>query len=744
MTHSAAPRPSTPEQAKEMGLLPGEFERITEILGRTPNFTELCIYSVMWSEERSLKTSRRWLGGLYGNGRQPDAGGEGKRAGVIDLGDGLECVFRLEAHRPLSGGEAGADRTAGAGSFSRDLLTMGALPAALLNTIHLGPLEEGRTRAMLSAVVKEAGEYSHALDVQATGGTVFFDEGYLDNPVLNTLSVGLLDTSAVISSRAQGIGNPVYIAGALTGTEGAQRAGDPFQEKLLLEAAMELAQTGAIEGMRDISNGGLCCAVPEMCAAGLTGMDIHLDLVPLSKPDMEPFEIVLSETKGRLLFAARSGHEEAVAEVFAKWGLSAVKIGEVTGNPVARYLVNGEQAAGLPTESLLPGGTPVYEEELGKPEHTAESSAFSIDRIAEPKDLVVVARQLLANPNIAGRRWLNAQYLPEKITEPEPEPESDLESDPESEEQNGTDIQPTDAAVVRIGETGKALVMAVGCNPRYAEADPEIGAMIAVAEAARSISCTGGVPAAATIRFNAGDPLHPDVHRQLAGSARGIGAVCRSLEIPVADIGVNYCSRTIPAEGNKQKVMPAPVVGMIGVMKDSSLLTAMDFKYKGDLIYLLGESRNEISSSEYLASFHGVRNSPPPWFDPEQEVSLQLCVRGLIANNYISSAHDVGAGGLFITLAEMAMPDELGFDIVTDSEIRRDAFLFGESQSRVVVTVVEDYEEEFLDFVGEAGVQVVLLGHVTKGRITVDDINFGAIGDLRKIYDGAIEEEMTP
>jgi phosphoribosylformylglycinamidine synthase len=747
MAKSAALEPATLEQAREMGLLPEEFDTIKEILGRTPNFTEMCVYSVMWSEHCSYKNSIKWLKTLPKDGPHMLVKAGEENAGLVDIGDGVGCAFKIESHNHPSAIEPYQGAATGVGGINRDIFTMGARPVAQLNSLRFGKLDDARTQWLLAGVVKGIGDYGNAFGIPIVGGEVYFDESYQANPLVNAMSVGLVDSSRIISSKARGVGNPVYIVGSATGKDGIKGAsfaskditedsakdlpsvqvGDPFQEKLLLEATMELAQTDAIAGMQDMGAAGITCSTSEMSAGGKVGMDIHLDRVPLRQEGMKPFEILLSESQERMLMVIKKGREEEVKRIFEKWDLHAEEIGVVTEGPMVRYFMNGELVGEIPAESLvLGGGAPVYEREYREPAYYAEAKKFSIDQIPEPKDLVVVARQLLANPNICSKRWIYEQYDSMVGTV------------------NMSTNRPSDAAVVNIKNSNKALVMTVDCNSRYVNADPEIGTMIAVSEAARNITCSGGEPSAITNCLNFGNPYNPEVYWQFVGAIKGMGEACRKFGTPVTGGNVSFYNQTVGEDGSARPVYPTPTIGMIGVMKDKSLLTTLNFKYKGDLIYLLGEPKNDINSSEYLASYHGVRNSPAPWFDLNEEFRLQECMRGLIRNNCISSAHDVSDGGLFVTLVEMGMPGLLGFDVVTDSEIRRDAFLFGESQSRIAVTVVEEYEDEFLDFVGEAGVQVMLLGHVTKGRVTIDDINFGSISDLKEVYDHAIAEEMKP
>jgi phosphoribosylformylglycinamidine synthase len=742
---SASTQIATLDQAREMGLRPDEFDKITEILGRTPNFTEMCVYSVMWSEHCSYKNSIKWLKTLPKDGPHMLVKAGEENAGLVDIGDGMGCAFKIESHNHPSAIEPYQGAATGVGGINRDIFTMGARPVAQLNSLRFGKLDNPRTKWLMAGVVKGIGDYGNAFGIPTVGGEVYFDESYQSNCLVNAMSVGLIDTKKIISAKAKGPGNPVFIVGSATGKDGIKGAsfaskditaesakdlpsvqvGDPFQEKLLLEATMELAETDAIVGMQDMGAAGITCSTSEMSAGGGVGMDIHLDKVPTRQAGMQPFEILLSESQERMLIVVRKGQEEVVNRIFEKWDLHAKHIGDVTEGNTLRYFMNGELVSEIPAKSLvLGGGAPVYEREYTEPAYYTEAKKFSIDNIAEPKDLVVVARQLMANHNIASKKWIYEQYDSMVGTA------------------NMSTNKPSDAAIVNIKNTNKALVLSVDCNGRYVQADPEVGTMIAVCEAARNIACSGGEPSAITNCLNFGNPYNPEVYWQFVGAIKGMAAACKKFETPVTGGNVSFYNQTVNADGSAAPVFPTPTIGMLGVMKDKSLQTTLDFKYKGDLIYLLGVPRIDINSSEYLYSFHGVKNSPAPFFDLEEEFKVQQCIKALIRNNYISSAHDVSDGGLFVTLCEMGLPNSLGFDIVTDSEIRRDAFLFGESQSRIAVTVVEDYEDEFLDFVGESGVQVMLLGHVTKGRVTIDEENFGFIEDYRAIYENSIAEAM--
>jgi phosphoribosylformylglycinamidine synthase len=743
---NASTQIATLEQAQEMGLRPEEFDQIKTILGRTPNFTEMCVYSVMWSEHCSYKNSIKWLKTLPKDGPHMLVKAGEENAGLVDIGDGLGCAFKIESHNHPSALEPYQGAATGVGGINRDIFTMGARPIAQLNSLRFGKLENPKTKWLLEGVVKGIGNYGNAFGIPTVGGEVFFDESYQVNPLVNAMSVGLVENGKMISAKARGVGNPVYIVGSATGKDGIKGAsfaskditaesakdlpsvqvGDPFQEKLLLEATMELAETDAIAGMQDMGAAGITCSTSEMSAGGGVGMDIQLDKVPTRQEGMQPFEILLSESQERMLIVIKKGHEAEVEKIFEKWDLHAAEIGVVTEGPMVRYYMNGEIVSEIPAESLvLGGGAPVYDREYSEPAYYAENKKFNMDNVAEPKDYVVTARQLIALPNIASKRWVYEQYDSMVGTV------------------NMSTNRKSDAAVVNVKGTNKAVVLTVDCNARYVNNDPEIGTQIAVAEAARNIVCSGGEPSAITNCLNFGNPYNPEVYWQFVGAIKGMGAACTKFQTPVTGGNVSFYNQTANADGSAAPVFPTPTIGMLGVMKDKSLQMTLDFKYKGDLIFLLGTTQNEINSSEYLANIVGTLGSPAPSFNLEEEYQLQKCIKGLIQNSFINAAHDVSDGGLFTTLVEMCMPNNLGFDVVTDSEIRKDAFLFGESQSRVVVSVVEEDEDKFLDFVAEMNIPCLLLGHVTKGRCTVDEQNFGMIADYKELYDNAIGKEMA-
>ena len=736
--------PTTVENAIEIGLLPEEYAKICEVLGRTPNFTELSVYSVMWSEHCSYKNSIVWLKTLPKEGPHLLAKAGEENAGLVDIGDGLACAFKIESHNHPSAVEPYQGAATGVGGINRDIFTMGARPIAQLNSLRFGRIEDERTQWLLKGVVKGIGNYGNSFGIPTVGGEVYFDDCYLQNPLVNAFSAGIVKVGEQLSAKAQGVGNPVYIVGSSTGRDGIHGAafaskdltedsandipsvqvGDPFQEKLLLEATLELAQTGAVAGMQDMGAAGITCSTSEMSAGGGVGMDIHLDRVPTRQDGMTPWEILLSESQERMLVVVKKGRETEVEAIFAKWDIHCAEIGVVTEGPAVRYFWHGDLVGDLPAESLvLGGGAPVYYREFREPAYYKAYQEFDIQNVAVPQNLHAVSQQIIALPNIASKRWVYEQYDSMVGTV------------------NMSTNSPSDAAIVKVKGTDRALAMTVDCNSRYVHADPEVGTMIAVAENARNIVCSGGVPSAITNCLNFGNPYNPEVYWQFVGAIKGMSRVCEQFNTPVTGGNVSFYNQTVMSN-KAEPIFPTPTIAMIGLVEDNSHVMTLNFKEKGDLIYQLGTSREDISSSQYLVYHHGITESPAPSFSLEEEYALLEQVKMLIRQGVLQSAHDVSEGGLFVALMESAMAGNLGFDITTDVEIRTDAFLFGESQSRVVVSVAPDQEEAFIDLMMLNGVEFDLLGHVTKGSIRIDDEEWGPVSEYKDLYDNALHRAL--
>jgi phosphoribosylformylglycinamidine synthase len=733
------------ETAKELGILPEELDSIKLILGRTPNYTELNIYSAMWSEHASYKNSIKWLKTLPRTGEHLLAEAGSENAGLVNLGDGIACAFKIESHNHPCAVEPYQGAATGVGGINRDIFTMGARPIAQLNSLRFGMPDEEHNKRLLREVVKGIGDYGNCFGVPVVGGEVAFDECYRINPLVNAMSVGLVEIGNTISATAKGTGNPVYIIGSLTGKDGIHgttfasaditedsvddipsiQVGDPFMEKLLLEASLELRDSGALVGMQDMGAAGIICSTSEMSERGGGGMNINLNKVPLRQKNMEAWEILLSESQERMLAVVEKGKEHIVEAIFEKWDLECAIIGEVIDEDKLLFHYNGELVAEVPASSLaLGGGAPQYEREYVEPAYIKEYAKFDIKNIPVPSTLKEIALFLAGHPNIASKRWVYEQY------------------DSMVRTVNMSANIPSDAAVVSIKNSKKALVLTVDCNSRYVKASPKIGAMIAVSEAARNVVCSGGEPCAITNCLNFGNPYNPEIYWQFVEVIKGMSEACIKFDAPVTGGNVSFYNQSEIA-GKTEAVFPTPTIGMLGILSDRKYQTTLSFRKKGDMIYLIGRSYNDIASSEYLYSYLEIKESPAPHFDLDEEYEVQRLIKALIKQNLIHSAHDVSDGGLFVALLESSMPENFGFDITSDAEIRTDAFLFGESQSRVIVSVSASREAAFIDFVGQYNVPISTLGHVTKSEIRVDDTSFGFISDFKKLYDTALENVLN-
>lgn len=727
----------TLETAKQLGLLPEEFEKIKQVLGRTPNFTELSIYSVMWSEHCSYKNSIKWLKTLPKDGKNILAKAGEENAGLVDIGEGLACAFKIESHNHPSAIEPYQGAATGVGGINRDIFTMGARPIAQLNSLRFGDLKSEKTKWLVKGVVKGIGDYGNAFGIPTVGGEVYFDECYNVNPLVNAMSAGIVKVGETVSATSHGKGNPVYIVGSATGKDGIHGAafaskditensaddlpsvqvGDPFQEKILLEASLEVVKTGALIGMQDMGAAGITCSTSEMSAKGEHGMKIYLDKVPLRQQNMTAWEILLSESQERMLMVIKKGQEKAIEQILDKWDIPYAEIGVVTDTKRLEYFLNNELIADVPAESLvLGGGAPVYTRESKEPAYFSEAKKFSAEKIKEPKDLKEVAAFLLSHPNIASKRWVYQQYDSMVGTV------------------NQSTNSPSDAAIVNIKDTDRAIALKVDCNARYVYADPEKGASIAVSEAARNIVCSGGEPLAITNCLNFGNPYNPEVYWQFVGAIKGMGAACKKFGTPVTGGNVSFYNQS-SYEG---PVFPTPTIGMLGVLDKKNRMT-LDFKQEGDLIYVIGEMRDDIACSEYLYSFHKVKLSPAPYFDLDEEFKVQQAVSSIIKKGLIRSAHDCSDGGLFVALAESSIHSGKGFDISTDESIRTDAFLFGEGQSRVVVTVRPGDEDSFLHEMMERDVDFSFLGTVMGDEMTVDEEAFLKVAEAKNLYETSLE-----
>ena len=726
--------------AEQLRLTAEEFGLIQQKLGRTPNFTELCAFSAMWSEHCSYKNSIKWLKTLPREGKRMLVKAGDENAGLMDIGDGYGVVFKIESHNHPSAIEPFQGAATGVGGIHRDIFTMGARPIAALNSLRFGNLKEAKTQHLLSGIVHGIGHYGNCFGVPTVGGEIYFEDCYHTNPLVNAMSVGILKNGETISATAKGKGNPVVFVGSATGKDGiggasfasanitgestkelpAVQVGDPFQEKKLLEACLEVIKTGAVVGMQDMGAAGIICSTAEMSAKGEVGMRIDLDKVPARQDNMKAWELLLSESQERMLMVVTKGREAEVIKIFEKWDLPVAEIGQVTDDGLLKFYMGGELEAEIPAyELVLGGGAPQYDRPYSEPAYLQKIKAFDPATVEVPDDLREVAEQLIALPNIASKRWVAVQY------------------DSTVGAANTSTNQPSDAAVILAKGTEKALAITTDCNSRYVHADPYKGAMIAVAEAARNIVCSGGQPLGVTNCLNFGNPYDPEVYYQFVQAIKGMGDACRKFDTPVTGGNVSFYNQSPDGA-----VYPTPTIGMVGLLDSVKDKMTLDFKEEGDLLFLLGISNNDINSSEYLHKIQKVEFSPAPHFEIEEESRLQHLLAGLIKKGLVRSAHDVSEGGLFVTLAESAFPNGLGFDVVaSDFKIRKDAYWFGESQSRVVVSVTPENASTFKRELGKF--PCFELGFVTKGSFEVDGMDWGMVGEWKDKYDKSLENHLA-
>ena len=749
---TALPRPGdpviTPALVAEHGLTPDEYQRLVDMLGRTPTFTELGIVSALWSEHCSYKHSRPILRTLPTKAPYV-LQGPGENAGVISVGDGVAVAFKIESHNHPSAVEPYQGAATGVGGILRDVFTMGARPIAMLDSLRFGSLDHPRVRYLFGGVVKGIGDYGNSVGVPTIGGEVVFDPAYETNPLVNAMCVGVMHERDLIRAKAEGVGNPIIAVGARTGRDGIHGAsfasedlshesdakrprvqvGDPFTEKLLLEASLELIQSGHIVAIQDMGAAGLTSSSAEMAARGDVGVTIDVTKMPVREESMTPYEILLSESQERMLVVARRGHEAAVKEILTKWDLSAEVIGEVIAEPVYRVTEGDRVVAEFPGSRLVTD-CPVYHPDARESDAVIALRARDVDAIAErpeERDAAWTLRELLASPTIASKAWVYRQY--------------------DTSVRTNTVIGPGgDAAVLRLRGTRKAIAVKTDCNGRYVYLDPRVGGRIAVAEAARNVACTGARPMAITNCLNFGNPRRPEVFFQFREAVGGMADACEALGTPVTGGNVSLYN-----ESPSGAVFPTPVIGMVGLIDDIEHVTRATFQREGDSIVLLGEPSSEIGGSEYLARIHGVTAGAPPACDLQAERRLVDVLLECIRSGVVASAHDCSDGGLAVALAECAVANrETSFSATVDltawSGLARRALLFGEAQARIIVST--DTPDAIARVAAAHGVPAKPIGTVEPAnrpfRIRYAGGELVApLGDLVSAYHDAIPSIMT-
>jgi phosphoribosylformylglycinamidine synthase len=739
---------------EQHGLKPDEYDRIVAFMGREPNLTELGIFSVMWSEHCSYKSSRVHLRTLPTDGPQV-LQGPGENAGAIDIGDGLAAVFKIESHNHPSFIEPYQGAATGVGGIIRDIFTMGARPIALMNSLRFGALDAPGTRRLVEGVVAGIAGYGNSIGIPTVGGEIAFEPLYAGNVLVNVFCLGIAKASDIIKGVASGVGNAVYYVGAKTGRDGihgatmasaefdeksaekrpAVQVGDPFMEKLLLEACLEVMQTDALIGIQDMGAAGLTCSTTEMGSRGGAGVEIDVSLVPQRETGMTPYEIMLSESQERMLLVAKNGREAEVERIFEKWDLHAVRIGHVTDDGMLRVKNKGAVVAEIPNRALT-DEAPVYSRPMETPPYLADAQRLDLDRIAKESDGAGRAAgdallALLASPTVASKQWAYRQYDHMVQT-------------------NTVNLPGMGAGVVRIKGTDRALALSVDGNGRYCYLDPRRGAMLAVAEAARNVACAGARPLGATNCLNFGNPERPATMWQFAKAVEGIGAACRALDVPITGGNVSLYNET-----DGRAIYPTPVIGIVGLLEHADRVIGRRFQGTGDVVVLLGLGHGELGGSEYLKVVHNVVAGEPPALDLAAERALQHLMVGLADDRLIRSAHDCSDGGLAVTLAESCFGTggigvEASIDIAEvarDGQMNEAATLYGESASRVVVSTSPDRLAGLLARASSDGVPAKVIGQTGGNllRIAVggrEAVNV-AVDAAERVWAGTIERHFS-
>ena len=700
---------------RDMGLSDSEHQRIVDILGRDPNWTELGMYSVLWSEHCAYKHTRH-LFSLFPTKSERVLESLGENAGVVDIGDGLAVCFKVESHNHPSAIEPFDGAATGVGGILRDIFTMGARPVAVLNSLRFGPLTDAKVQDLLRGVVEGAADYGNKVNVPTVGGEIYFEPSYMGNPLVNVMAVGILEQKHLATASASGVGNPVMVVGGRTGRDGIHGAsfasaeltetsgerrssvpiGDPDTGKALIEACLELIRSGVVVGIQDMGAAGLTSSSAEMAARAGSGIDMDIALVPRREEGMTPYEIMLSESQERMLVVPQQGAEDKVKQIFAKWGLEATLVGKVTNDGMLRIRENGTVVAEVPAASLSTYGAPSYQPEQNRPTWLNELHNTPLPVPCNDEQLQEALIKLLASPTIANKSWAYNQF--------------------NAQAQGNTVQGPggSDAALLRVVGTNKALAMSIDCNSRYCYLDPYIGAQIAVAEAARNVVCTGAQPLAIADGLNFGNPEKPEVSWQLHQAVNGIADACRALQVPVVGGNASMYNET---EG--EAIYPTPTIGVVGLLENVDNRVAAGWQEAGDLIVLIGRNQDELGGSEYLAVVHDLVAGTPPALNLQTEASVQNFVQGAISAGLLSSAHDTAEGGLAVALAECSLLAGMGATVELPASFRHDALLFGETQSRIIVSVPKEKGADLFRLAAQCGVPASMLGTVGGDNLEV-------------------------
>jgi len=731
----------TPQIAQDHGLTAEEYQRILDVLGRPPTFEELGVFSVMWSEHCSYKSSRRFLKELPTTGPEI-LQGPGENAGIVDVGDGLAVAFKIESHNHPSFIEPYHGAATGVGGILRDVFTMGARPIASLNSLRFGKIDQPRMPYLIKGVVAGIGGYGNCVGVPTVGGEVYFDEAYNGNILVNAFTLGTVRTDRIFRARAAGVGNPVMYVGSRTGRDGihgasllasrefdakseelrpAVQVGDPFTEKLLIEACLELMQRDLIVAIQDMGAAGLTSSSVEMAGRGGTGLKLDLNRIPTREDNISPYELLLSESQERMLIVAKAGCEEEVRAIFSRWDLQAEVVGEVTDDGQFRASWGGEEVIRIPVTALT-DDAPVYQRPTKQPDNFAERQQLDLNALPLPTDYGQTLLQLLTSPNLASKEWVYRQY--------------------DSFVCGNTVVQPgSDAAIIRLKETTKGIGLTVDCNSRYCLLDPYRGGQIAVAEGARNLAVSGARPVALSDCLNFGNPERPEVMWQFEQAIAGMRDACLALGLAVVSGNVSFYNET---EG--KAIPPTPTVATVGILDDVTHHITQWFKNPGDVVALIGDTKEELGASEYLASIHGRTAGAPPQLDLAREIRLQELCLTAAREQLLSSAHDVAEGGLAVALTEACIthPEKpLGAKVTFANSIRADALLFGESQSRVLMSLPRTSLPRLQELAQSADLSLTVLGEVGGSDLDITGYLRLSVDELKQKWRTALARQLT-
>ena len=725
------------ELYEELGLTGSEYEDIIKVLGREPNKVELGMYSVMWSEHCSYKSSKEQLRKLPTTGPGVLVG-PGENAGVVDIGDGMAVVFKMESHNHPSAVEPFQGAATGVGGIVRDIFTMGARPIASLDPLRFGSLDNTRTRYLFDGVVAGIASYGNCLGIPTVAGDVYFEDSYEENPLVNVMSLGIMRVESLIRGQASEPGSVGVLIGSSTGRDGiggvsvlasqefdeksaekrpSVQVGDPFTEKLLIEACLEMLDGGLLLGLQDLGGAGLTCATCETAERGGCGMDVDISNVPLREPGMEPIEIMMSESQERMFAVCTEENLEKVLGVCRKWGLDTTPIARVTEGDALRLLMDGEVVAEVPASSLARG--PEYHREEEKPAYIDEVTAFDPGTLPPPDDMGDTLFKLLGSPNICSRHWVYHQYDHMVGV-------------------NTVMLPGGDAAVIRVKGAKTALALTCDCNGRYCYLDPYVGAQIAVAESGRNVACTGATPVAITNCLNFGNPEKPGIFWQFCRAVEGLAEGCRQLETPVVGGNVSFYN-----ESFGEAIYPTPVVGMLGLLGDVDNRVGSAFVRGGDLVLLLGETKDELGGGEYLKVTHGKVAGSPPVIDWQAEKGLIKCLTQAAGSNIVSSAHDLSEGGLAVALAESCIQGGTGASVKLSGGLPPHVMLFSESQSRVLVSVQPAKLEALKEIAGRLGVPLEVIGRTGGDRVDVEGAFSAPLEEIKDVYENSLERMIA-